>query len=259
MKIVVLIKQVPDTWGQRTLDLESGRVDRVLGENVIDEINERALEIALVQQDAGTAEVVVLTMGPDSASDAIRKSLAMGADSAIHIHDDLLAGADYVRTAWTIAAALKKVSFDLIIAGDKSTDGGGGVLPAMISEILEIPHLTHLDSVTIEEVKVVGERSTQTGFIRVSAAFPAIISVTERSAEPRYPTFRGIMKAKKKPVVSEDLSSIAMSTVSAEAAANTTEVLTVEVRPERIAGIKIVDEGDAGIKIADFLTLNRLI
>jgi electron transfer flavoprotein beta subunit len=119
MKIVVLVKQVPDTWGPRSLDLETGRVDRVLGENVIDEINERALEIALVQQDTRAAEVVVLTMGPDSANDAIRKSLAMGADSAIHIQDDLLAGADYVRTAGVLAAALEKVGFDLVIAGAK--------------------------------------------------------------------------------------------------------------------------------------------
>ena len=259
MKIVVLVKQVPDTWGTRALDLETGRVDRVLGENVIDEINERALEIALVQQDTRASEVVVLTMGPDSATDAIRKSLAMGADSAIHIQDDLLAGSDYVRTARVIAAALEKASFDLVIAGDKSTDGGGGVLPAMISEILGVPHLTHLDSVTIEEVNVVGERSTPMGSLRVSAALPAIISVTERSAEPRYPTIRGIMKAKKKPVQSEDLSSISLSKASSEASATSTKVLSVEVRPERVAGLKIVDEGDAGVKLADFLVLNRLI
>jgi len=259
MKIVVLVKQVPDTWGPRSLDLETGRVDRVLGENVIDEINERALEIALVQQDTRAAEVVVLTMGPDSANDAIRKSLAMGADSAIHIQDDLLAGSDYIRTAGVIAAALEKVGCDLVIAGDKSTDGGGGVLPAMISEILEIPHLTHLDSVTIDEAKVVGERGTPMGSIRVSAALPAIISVTERSAEPRYPTIRGIMKAKKKPVVSEDLSSISLSTVRSEASETSSKVLSVDVRPERVAGLKIIDEGDAGVKLADYLVNNRLI
>lgn len=259
MKIVVLIKQVPDTWGQRTLVVQSGRIDRSTGENVIDEINERALEVALIQQDAGNAEVVVLTMGPESARDTIRKSLAMGADSAIHIQDELLIGADYVQTAQGIAGALKKISFDLIIAGDKSTDGGGGVLPAMISEILEIPHLTQLDAVEIEETEVRGERSTQSGSIRVSAALPTIISVTERSAEPRYPTFRGIMKAKKKPIVSENLMSVGAKATSEAPALSGTCVLSVEARPERTAGIKIVDEGDAGIKIADFLTLNRLI
>ncbi|TFD64254.1 electron transfer flavoprotein subunit beta/FixA family protein [Cryobacterium ruanii] len=259
MKIVVLVKQVPDTWGQRALDLQTGRIDRVLGENVVDEINERALEVGLIQQDTMEAEVIVLTMGPGSASDAIKKSLAMGADSAIHINDDLLVGADYMRTAQTIAAALKSVPFDLLIAGDKSTDGGGGVIPAMVSEILGIPHLTHLDSVTIEASKVSGERSNNNGSVRAHATLPAVISVTERSAEPRYPTFRGIMKAKKKPVISENLSSISLDSVSPVSDNETTAVLTVEARAERIGGIKIIDEGDAGNKIAEFLALNRLI
>jgi electron transfer flavoprotein beta subunit len=259
MKIVVLIKQVPDTWGQRTLDIESGRVNRTHGENVIDEINERALEVALLQQDDSSADVIAVTMGPASASDAIRKSLAMGADSAIHIQDDLLVGADYIQTARTIADALKHLNFDLIIAGDKSTDGGGGVLPAMVSEILNVPHLTHLDSVAITATEVTGERSTETGSMRVSAALPALISVTERSAEPRYPTFRGIMKAKKKPVSIQDLSSLGIPVNGAELTADGTLVLSVEARPERVAGVKIVDDGDGGNKIADFLSFNRFI
>ena len=259
MKIVVLIKQVPDTWGQRTLGLESGRIDRTLGENVIDEINERALEVALVHQDSSSAEVIVLTMGPDSASDAIRKSLAMGADSAVHVQDNLLVGADYIRTATTIASALKGLSFDLIIAGDKSTDGGGGVLPAMVAEILQVPHLTHLDSVIITESGVSGERSTELGSIRVSASLPAIISVTERSAEPRYPTFRGIMKAKKKPISIQDLSILEVPANGEGLTAESTLVLNIDVRPERVAGVKIVDDGDGGNKLADFLTRNRLI
>ncbi|MBK5238278.1 MAG: electron transfer flavoprotein subunit beta/FixA family protein, partial [Actinomycetales bacterium] len=142
MKIVVLMKQVPDTWGDRSLNLETGWVDRTSDAQVIDEINERALEVALCQKDSDkSTEVIVLTMGPADVSDSLRKALAMGCDSAIHILDDTLAGSDAARTATMLAAALREVNADLIIAGNESTDGRGGVVPAMIAEHLGLAHL----------------------------------------------------------------------------------------------------------------------
>jgi electron transfer flavoprotein beta subunit len=200
VKIVVLVKQVPDTWGERRLDLDTGWLDRASGDAVIDEIDERALEVALSYQDANDAEVVALTMGPDSAKDMLRKALAMGADSAIHIVDDQLAGADAMRTSRVIAAALTKFGFDLVIAGNESTDGRGGVIPTLVAEHLGMPQATFLNSVAITAGSVSGERGTENGTMSVRAPLPAVISVTERSAEPRFPSFKGIMRAKRKPI-----------------------------------------------------------
>src|SRR4051794_18538090 len=129
MKILVLVKQVPDTGSERTLDLQTGRVDRT-SDPVIDEINERALEVALSHKDAEGADVLALAMGPEGVVDTLRKGLAMGADEAVHVVDDALAGADMVATAKILAAAVKRAGFDLVIAGNESTDGRGGALAA---------------------------------------------------------------------------------------------------------------------------------
>ena len=161
MKIIVLVKQVPDTDEERRLDLTSGVLDRGAGENVADEISERALEVALRYKDAHKeTQVVVLSMGPGSVTKALRKSLSMGADSAIHVQDDALSGADAGWTAAVLAEAAKQAGFDLVVAGNESTDGRGGVVPAMIAEHLGLPHLSFLNAVDISENVISGERST---------------------------------------------------------------------------------------------------
>ena len=254
MKIVVLVKQVPDTWGERSLDPASGLLDRRTGEQVIDEINERALEIALQQKDATKAEVVALTMGPAGALDVVRKSLAMGADSGIHILDDALAGADHGRTSRVLAAAIARAGADLVVAGNESTDGRGGVIPAMVAERLGLPNVTFLDTVTVDGGSVSGDRSTDYGTETVSATLPAVISITERSADPRFPSFRGILAAKKKKV-----ETLSIADLVTDPTGPTTVIRSTVARPARQAGTKIVDTGDAGVKLAEFLADNRLL
>jgi electron transfer flavoprotein beta subunit len=254
MKIIVLIKQVPDTWGERKLDLGTGVLDRGASDAVIDEIDERAIEVALTYQDSNDAEVVVLSMGPGPATDVLRKGLAMGADSAIHVLDAALAGSDLVRTSSVLAAAITKAGFDLVIAGNEATDGRGGVTAAMVAEQLGVPHVTYLNSVEISADSVSGERATENGTLTVHAALPAVVSVTERSAEPRFPNFKGIMKAKKKPLDVWSLGDLGTIEESGHSV-----VLSTTERPARTAGKKIVDEGNAGVELAEFLAAGHLI
>jgi electron transfer flavoprotein beta subunit len=259
MKIVVLVKQVPDTWNERRLDTATGLLDRVGSDSVMDEIDERALEAALSYRDAHEADVVVLTMGPSSAKDMLRKALALGADSAVHVLDDRLAGADVTWTAAVIAAALTRTGFDLVIAGDESTDGRGGVVPAMIAEHLGVAHATHLDSMVIDVHEVSGERSTENGSMTLHASLPAVVSVTEQSAEARFPTFKNIIRAKKKPVTVLSLADLGLDPVTSFAGTGRSSVLTAAARPARAGGTKIVDSGTAGTELAEFLAAARLI
>lgn len=256
MKIVVLVKSVPDTWGDRRIDLTTGLLDRVTLEQVIDEIDERAMEVALQCKDATKAEVVVLTMGPAHAADVLRKSLAMGADSGVHVLDQSLSGSDLGRTARVLAAAISRTGADLVIAGNESTDGRGGVIPAMIAEHLGMPNATFLDTVKISTDSVSGDRSTDYGIATVTATLPAVISVTERSADPRFPSFKGILSAKKKRI--ETLGLIDLELDSDGRGAGSI-VRSITERGARQAGTKITDSGDAGVQLADFLAANRLI
>lgn len=257
MKIIVLIKQVPDTEEERRLDPATGRLDRGASESVADEINERALEVALRHKDANKGtEVVVLTMGPASATQALRKALSMGADSAVHVVDDRLEGSDIAVTAAALAAAAKKTEFDVVIAGNESTDGRGGVVPAMVAEHLGLPLLSSLNAVELTGSTVAGEVTVEYGSLAVSAALPAIVSVTERAAEARFPNFKGIMTAKRKPLATLSLTDLGLD---AGAAGGTSTVLTISERPARTAGKKIVDDGTAAGELAGFLAAGRLI
>lgn len=258
MKIIVLVKQVPDTYGQRRLDIASGLLDREGGDSVLDEINERALEVALRCKDADrSTEVILLSMGPESAKEALLKGLSMGADSAVHIVDDALVGADAAHTARVLAVALKDQSFDIVIAGNESTDGRGGVVPAMIAEHLGLPLLSSLTEVEIAGSQVAGLRSGDDGTMRAHAFLPAIISIAERAAEARFPNFKGLMTAKRKPykfVSTRDVSGTADWPSRAR-----TVVLSTDVRPTKIAGTKIVDDGNAANELAEFLVTRRFI
>lgn len=257
MRIVVLVKEVPDTYGDRRLSLETGLADRAASETVLDEIGERSLEVALSFADRtpGT-EVVVLSMSPESAQATVRKGLAMGAASAVQVVDDQLAGADLGLTAEVLAAAIARTGFDLVITGNQSTDGSGGVIPAMVAELLDVPQLTGLSSVEITESGVSGDRVVDGGTARVSAELPAVISITEALPDARFPNFKGIMAAKKKPF---ETLSLADLDVTADATATARSIMiAVAEKPPRAAGVKIVDEGDAGEKLAEFLVQNRL-
>ena len=255
MKIVVLMKQVPDTWGERKLNLKTGIVDRSAADIVIDEINERAIEVAIAHKDAEKdTEVVVITMSPDDASESIKKALAMGCDSAIQIQDDALAGADSAKTAAVLAAAITLQAADLVIAGNESTDGRGGVVPAMIAEHLKVPHLGMLGEISINEKTVSGVRRIEGGTQRVEANLPAVISVNESNPDARFPSFKGIMGAKKKPVETASLGEL-----NATVVAGASVVTATSERPARAAGTKIADDGTAAEQLAEFLAKNRLI
>jgi electron transfer flavoprotein beta subunit len=258
MKIVVLMKQVPDTYEERKLDSATGILDRAGSEPIIDEIGERALETALRYKDANKGtEIVLLSMGPASVTAALRKGLSLGADAAVHVLDDSLAGADLSRTATVLAAALTKTGYDLIISGNESTDGRGGVIPAMVAEHLGLPHLTFLDSVEISETQVRGARGTESGSMDVHSGLPALVSVTERTPEVRFPNFKGILSAKKKPLTVLALSDLDVG--SDALAGGHSVVLSTTQRPVRTAGTKVVDEGNAGVDLAEFLTAGHLI
>ncbi|WP_336630843.1 MULTISPECIES: electron transfer flavoprotein subunit beta/FixA family protein [unclassified Microbacterium] len=257
MRIVVLVKEVPDTYGDRKLDLETGLADRAASDRVLDEIGERALEVALSYADAhpGT-EVAVVSMAAEEAAATVRKGLAMGAGSALQVVDPALSGADLGITAAVLAAAVRRVGFDLVITGNVSTDGSGGVIPAMLAEHLGVPQATALSSVEIGETSVSGTRTTDGGTARISAALPAVISVTEALPDARFPNFKGIMAAKKKPFETVSLADLG---VDVDPAAAPQSILTaVSEKPPRGAGVKIVDEGDAGERLAAYLIENRL-
>lgn len=260
MKIIVLVKQVPDTYDERKLDSETGILDRETSDPIIDEIGERALEVALRYKDANKAtEVVLLSMGPTSVTAALRKGLSLGADAAMHVLDDALAGADLSVTSAVLAAALARSEYDLIIAGNESTDGRGGVIPAMVAEHLGLPHVTFLDSVEISDDRVSGVRATEEGSLSVHASLPAIISITELSPEVRFPNFKGILSAKKKPLTVVSLEDLGIAHATLFASAGRSVIANTTERPARTAGTKIVDEGNAGVELAEFLAAGHLI
>jgi electron transfer flavoprotein beta subunit len=257
MRIVVLVKEVPDTYGDRQLKLETGLADREASDAVIDEISERAEEVALsYADDNADTQVTVLSMAPEGAAASMRKALAMGATDAIHVLDQDLIGADMGLTAEALAAAIRRAGFDLVVAGNQSTDGNGGMIPAMIAELLDVPNISGMNSVEISSDRVTGTRPVDGGVQRVSAELPAVISITEALPDARFPNFKSIMAAKKKPLEVLSLEDLGVRAHDPDAARSI--MLTVAERPPRAAGIKVEDEGDAGEKLAEFLIENRL-
>lgn len=259
MKIAVLVKEVPDTWGDRRIDPATKRVDRS-GEVVIDEINEKAVEAALLVKEANSgSEVTVVTMGPANAQDAIRKSLAMGADNGIHLVDDGLAGSDALQTSAALAAAIGGRGFDLVITGNESTDGRTAAVPAMLAERLGLAQLGFLRTLDVTGDVVSGERMTDEGHVEVRASLPALVSVTEQIAEARYPNFKGILAAKKKPVEKLGLGDLGIAAGETGGDDSWSIVETVTARPPRTAGTIVKDDGTGGTQIADFLAAAKLI
>jgi electron transfer flavoprotein beta subunit len=258
--IVVLIKQVPDTWSERKLTDGDFTLDREAADAVLDEINERAVEEALLIKERDGGEVTVLTAGPDRATDAIRKALSMGADKAIHLNDPALHGSDAIQTSYALAAALGQIEgVELVIAGNEATDGRAGAVPAIIAEYLGLPHLTHLRKLTVVDGKASGERETDEGLFGIEAPLPAIISVTEKINEPRFPSFKGIMAAKKKEVQTLTLAEIGLDPEIFGVANAATTVTGVTPKPPRTAGERVADEGEGGNQIATYLVGHKII
>ena len=259
MNIVVLVKQVPDTYSERKLRESDGILDRDATDNVIDEIDSRGVEAGLQLTEAHGGEVTVLTMGPDRATEVLRKALAMGAHKAVHIVDGALAGSCALQTSAALAAALRTLEFDLVIAGNESTDGRTASIPAMLAERLGIPQVTFVRSIEIDGDTLKAERVVEGGYSEISAPIPAVVSVTEKINEPRYPNFKGIMAAKKKPVTVLTAADLGLDSADTGAAASWSIVLDAAPKPPREAGEKVDDDGTAGAKVAEFLVSSRLI
>jgi electron transfer flavoprotein beta subunit len=189
----------------------------------------------------------------------VRKALAMGADSGIHLVDDALGGSDALQTSAALAAALAPRGFDLVIAGNESTDGRTAAVPAMLAERLGLAQLTFLRTLEVADGTVSGERMTEDGHVEVTATLPALVSVTEQIAEARYPNFKGILAAKKKPVETLALSDLGIDTTAAGGANSWSVVETVTPRPPRESGTIIKDDGTAGRQLADYLASAKLI
>ncbi len=262
MKIAVLIKQVPDTASSRTVDLATGRIVRDPAEAVVDEISERVLERALQLRKEHGGEVVVMSMGPDKTVAALRHGLALGADSAVHLNDPSFAGADLVRTATLLAAGVRVLEpFDVILTGNASTDGRGGAVPAALAEILQMAQATSLRAFDIVDGVLTGERVLDDTVQHIQAKLPAVVSVTEHIADPRFPGFKGIMTAKRKKILTVDANALADSRPArlTDEAAGANVVRSVVQNPSRTSGEKFADDGSAGQRISDYLTAEGLV
>jgi electron transfer flavoprotein beta subunit len=259
MNIVVLVKQVPDSGSERKLDPSDNTVARASADNVINEMDEYAIEEALLVRDREGGEVTVLTVGPDTATDAIRKALSMGADKAVHVSDEAIHGSDAIATSAVLAAALAQLEYDLILCGAEATDAQMSVMPALLSERLGIPQLSGARKLTIEGGVAKVERQTDAGYWALEAPLPAIVSTWDSINEPRYPSFKGIMAAKKKPVESKSLADLGVDAGTVGLGNATTAVVDFAPRPPKGAGVKVTDEGDGAEKLVGFLAEQKIV
>ena len=255
MKIAVCVKQVPEA-AHRRLDPSTKRMDRS-GEGALNAFDANAVEEALRLKDTGgEGEVVVLSMGPEKALDALRKALAMGADRAVLVSDDGAAGSDLVATSRVLAAALERESADLVLFGQYAADSEGAVLWAAVAERLRRPLVSQVAELTVEGGSLTGRRQTEFGYDVIRAPLPAVVAVADSINEPRYPSLKGIMGAKKKP---QDVLSLADLGVEAGEGASRTTVLGLGEPPPRGDSRKIEDDGNAAQAIVDYLAEKRLI
>jgi electron transfer flavoprotein beta subunit len=259
MKVIVPVKRVPDTAGEKKIDQEALTVDRESVESVLCPVNEFAIEEAVRLKEGQDAEVKVLLVGPESAQSVVRKALSYGLDSGLQITDDAIAGSDALGTARVIAKALEGEEWDLVVFGNQSTDARTCLVPAAVAELLGVPSLTYARHLEVDGDKVTVHREHEEGWDVVESTLPAIVSVVEAINEPRYPSFKGIMAAKKKPVVTLGLEDAGIDPSEVGLAAALTSVTSSQPKPPKSAGEKVTDEGDGGQKIAAYLVGQKLI
>ena len=259
MNIVVLVKQVPDTWAERKLKDSDKTLDRASVDVVMNEIDEYAVEEALRIKEAQGGEVTILTMGPARALETIRKALSMGADKAVHLSDDALAGSDAVQTSYALASVLSTLDYDLVLSGSEATDSRMAIMGALLAERTGQPQLTGARKVTAEAGSVRIERQTDNGYDVVEASTPAIVSVVEKINEPRYPSFKGIMAAKSKPLTTLNLADAGLDAGQVGLGAAPSQVVQFANKPPRQAGQVVKDEGDGGKKVAEFLASQKFV
>jgi len=257
MKIAVCVKQVPEST--KRIDPSTKRLDRS-GEGALNPFDAHAVEEALRLRDAaGSGEVVVLSLGPAKAADALRKTLAMGADRAVLVSDDVLAGSDLVATATALGAALRRESPDLVLFGQQAGDSDGAVLWAAIADRLRLPLVSQVGELTSSNGSIRGKRQTEFGYDLIEAPLPAVVAVSDAINEPRYPSLKGIMGAKRKPQETLGVDELGLSVDEVGEAGSRTTVLALSEPPPRGESRRIEDDGKAAEQIVEYLVEKRLL
>ncbi|HEY7729838.1 MAG TPA: electron transfer flavoprotein subunit beta/FixA family protein [Gaiellaceae bacterium] len=259
MKIAVCAKQVPDATVHKRIDPGTKRLDRT-GEGALNPTDVNAVEEALrIKEARGDGEVVVVSLGPSRAMDSLRKALAMGADRAVLVADDAAAGSDLVATSYALAKALERESPDLVLFGQQSSDSDGAVLWAAVADRLRRPLISQVAHLTVGDGTVTGKRQTEFGYDVISAPLPAVVAVSDAINEPRYPSLKGIMGAKKKPAEELSLADLGIEADRAGEPGSRTTVVALGPPPSRGDTVKIEDDGSAASKIVEYLAEKRLL
>jgi len=256
MKIAVCVKHVPE--GSTRIDPGSKRLDRS-GEGALNHFDANAVEEALRLKGDGDAEVVVVSLGPAKAADSLRKALAMGADRAVLVSDDAAAGSDLVATSKLLAKALERENTDIVLFGQQASDSDGAVLWAAVAERLQRPVVSQASELSVSDGTLHVKRQTEFGYDIIEAPLPAVVAVSDAINEPRYPSLKGIMGAKKKPFDTLSLADIGVDAAEAGEQGSKTQVLGLGEPPARGDARKIEDDGNAAQQIVDFLAEKRLV
>jgi len=261
MNIVVCVKYVPDAQADRTFSDSDNTTDRTNVAGLLSELDEYAVEEALKIRDAGEGEVTILTIGPAQAAEATKKALQMGADRAVHVTDDAIHGSDASATSLLLARAIEKLETrpDLVLTGMASTDGTMGVVPTMLAERLGLPAVTYASELSVSDGTVTVRRDGDLASQTIEASLPALVSVTDQINEPRYPSFKGIMAAKKKPVDTWSLDDLGVAADEVGLGSSWTTVESFTARPPRQQGTIVADEGEGGRKLAAFLAERKFV
>jgi electron transfer flavoprotein beta subunit len=258
MKIAVCVKQVPE-GGTKRIDPGTMRLDRS-GEAGLNPFDTNAIEEALRLRDAASeGEVVLVSMGPERATEALRKGLAMGADRAVLVSDEAAAGSDLVATSAVLAKALEREGGDLVLFGQQSSDSDGAVLCAAVAERLRLPLVSQVSGLEVKDGAVDAKRQTEFGYDHVAAPLPAVVAVSDAINEPRYPSLKGIMGAKSKPQESLTVADLGLGSGDVGEGGSRTEVRGLGSPPPRGETVKLEDDGSAAQKVIDLLAERKLL
>src|SRR5271154_7053687 len=258
MNVVVCVKQIPDPAAPPQLDPNTHTLDRT-GKLILDDSDSYGVEMGLQLATGEGDEVVLVSMAPGGETSGLRTALAMGAARAILVSDEALSGSDALGTAKVLAAGIRRVEPDLVLAATESTDGYTGTLPVQVAELLDLPSITFAKSVSVEGGTVKVERQTEAGYDEVESPLPAVVTVTAGVVEPRYPSFKGIMSAKSKPVETLSVADLGIDAGQVGAAGRRQEITDVSEAEARGSGEIVVDEGDGAQRVVAFLEQLKVI
>jgi electron transfer flavoprotein beta subunit len=259
VKVVVCVKEVPDAAAPKRLDPQTKRLDRSVP-GALNEFDTHALEEGLrVKEAGGAGEVVAVLMGPPRAADSLRKALAVGADRAVHIVDDALAGSDFLATSKVLAKAVEREEADLVLFGQQGADSDGAVLWAAVADRLRLPVVSQAASLELGDGKVKAKRQTEYGYDVIESPLPCVVAVSDAINEPRYPSLKGIMGAKKKPQEQASLADLGLTSLETGEQGSRTEVLAISEPPARGDTMRIEDDGNAAERIVQYLNEKKVL